>query len=234
MSRSVFSSVVLFCGTWAIGASAQSSPIVIQRTIPVGIMTNLGIQMTPESVCTLQTANSVSLSAMKMYANDRGVLHFSVKPPLAGSNTLDLNCTRQDGGSFVVSVVLTATSSLGDINADASITLPDVGVLQPALGSDPALVTPQQLKAAGYPPKPDPIQSPQLYKAWSNFVTKPSTLVTSKFLPRPAEPKFMTQNSPIWVGTEQLWGYWEQTAAAWTVPELFPNFVSRPTLLRSK
>jgi len=221
---------LLVCGTWTVESSAQSPTISVHRAIPVGTMTHLGIQVPPNSVCSLSPTNVGTRNALALYANENGVMHLSVTPQLEETRELELNCTRQDGGPFVVSLVLTSSAALRDVAFDRSMSLPDVGVSQPALAPDASLVTPEQLKAVGYPPRPDPVRSPQLFKAWSDFVTKPTTRVTSKLIARHGEPHFSGHqvNDSHWVGVEHVIGMWDVTAAAWTVPELFPNLCPYP------
>ena len=230
MSKSSANSIRLSCGVALCAlfptegvALAQSAATVLNRTLRVGTKTNLGVQTLPNAQCFMHyPGESSSASAIKLFANDRGVVHFTVQPKVAGTLQLELDCTGDNGATRVVPVSLSSEAGASDINNDPAVTLPDVGLVQEALGPDPMSITPEQLRAAGYPRRPDPFKDPHLFASWTKMVTSRNARVVSELIPRPDQSFRMDENSSIWAGTGQRFGMFIETVGQWTVPGTWP------------
>lgn len=179
-------------------AFAQSTTAVLKRTLPVGTQTNLGVQTFPNARCVLHFfGESSSAPGIKLFANDRGIIHFSFQADVAGTQQFELDCTGDNGTSSVVPISLSSESGASDINNDSAVTLPDVGTVQEPLGPDPMSITPEQLRAAGYPRRPDQYKTPHLFASWAKMVTSRNTRVVFKPITRPDAPEFQyVQPSP--------------------------------------
>jgi len=207
-------------------AAPNSTAAVVSRSLPIGVESKLGIQTLPNASCTLNLPTQASTIVLKLFANGRGIVHFTMQPLVADTVTLSLQCADGTGASQTVPIQVTTSAGAVDVNSDTAVTIPDVGVVQEPLGPDPMSITEAQLRAAKYPPRPDPVNAPAKYQQWAKMVTSRNTRIED-VIPRPNEPRFNPLQTDVnWgVGAEipSTGQLFIDTQSWWVVPHTTPD-----------
>lgn len=147
----------------------------------------------PNAKC--QVRSPGTQKPMQVWADDSGIVHLWA--PMTAETDL-LECT--ESGNTVEHVL--------DLAAETTFAPAVPRFVSSARSVLPALTNPMgprqdELIAAGYPPRPDPMLAAPLYKKWLEMVSSPAVLVQPNLVERP-EIHFwnVTYNSSnIWGGT---------------------------------
>jgi hypothetical protein len=103
------------------------------------------------------------------------------------------------------------------------------GTLRPPLPNPELAMTDDELRAGGYPPRPDATTAPAAYKQWLDFVSAPGTIINEEVgLAPPLHTRSTTEVASNWAGFQTsfktgspplLEGYGQ-----WPVPDIsFPQ-----------
>jgi hypothetical protein len=171
---------------------AFAQPIPVHHNLTPGVSTRLTIKTLPNAVCTLSVEGSSDPQrSLKLYADDEGTMYFDATPPAnlsaeestAAIAHLQAQC-QANGQVLTHSIELQpAVGTAATVSASARTLAkkPQPGQkVRPALTGDPLSRTNEELVAAGYPPRPDPVQAPDAYATWLKAVSKPSIQITPK------------------------------------------------------
>lgn len=195
----------------------------------------LYLQGSPNSLCELDPDGSSASPPILLNSDSRGVVRFDISQPTATTKlpTFTLKCTTASG---VLSTKTIAPDALGSsqptLQALAAI-LPVDAYARPALVGDPMTFSQAELISNGYPPRPDPVASPDAYKTWSEAASRPLTIVPAHIINRP-DRRSASQiriQSDHWSG-ELLHGAalpYMESEGEWNVPRVIPGQVFTET-----
>jgi hypothetical protein len=184
MSRAVIT------GPSPLAASASASPAITTQAstnlaVQANSQTTIYVQVMPEASCALYAGDPSQ--AMRLFANDSGVVHFNVTPTREDTGTLFLDCAVGSGTLQRYPLQVTATTdpvataaSLASLATLQSLSKSNNGTPRPALTGDPMSYAPGDLLLAGYGPRPDPVHQPTTYAAWLQSVRTPGTIVSGR------------------------------------------------------
>ena len=124
----------------------------------------------PWAACTLDAAEASGADdALEVFADDEGVARVRARPtdPRASTAPMRLDCADETG-TFSVAVDIVV-----DPAAPRSPPMPaPKGRVRPALAEDPTSLTPEELVARGFPPRPDPVGDPSRYASWLEIASR--------------------------------------------------------------
>jgi hypothetical protein len=197
----------------AASVSISSSAAALKFIRPSGI-TSLTVRTLPNADCTLVKSGDLPESGLEFGSDELGQVHFYAHPAGAAlhSASLALNCTAADG---------TVSAQQVDVSVDASATddpLLQPGKPRPPLAGDPMSYSQSELVQRGYPPRPDPSQSPGTYQKWLAKVSRQAMMV-GPGVPLRRKHVFNAQYSSHWSGcaTTQTLTF-EAVEGSWVVP----------------
>jgi len=146
-------------------ATFQQAPTV-HLAAPVNKETPVYVQVMPQGEC------KFSATAKRMFANDRGIIQFTINPMLERTVTQHLLCEAAGAVPTTYPLEITGTSDATLISASrarmATLDLSMPGSLRPPLTGDPMLYTQTELLSRGYGMRPDPFKHPAPYAKWLN------------------------------------------------------------------
>ena len=133
------------------------------------------IRTLPSASCVVRDPTAgASSSGLSLNSDDEGALSFSFRPHEAGSLTkLNVECTDASGARDTRVVELR-----GDPDVAPAVAPPPPGRMRAPLANPDALST-DELHAAGFPSRPDPIKSPEEYAGWREYVSRPAIEVAA-------------------------------------------------------
>lgn len=150
-------------------AVLSAAPLAaLSHTLPRGGQSTLSLRTLPNAACTLRPASEApgSRRHLRVYADDQGIARI-VLQDRGGQDTpaqLALDCADEGGHSFTHAISV----SVGDhVRPQAPARAPTTGrPTLPALEVNPLALTPAEIAARGYPPRPDPRTAPAQYRKW--------------------------------------------------------------------
>jgi hypothetical protein len=167
-------------------SALSSAPGAVQTvqtfTIPLG-QSHLGLQAFPGAVCVARSAAGTPLDRdVTVVADDEGLVPFSLAADQVQEDPvrLQLACRGSDEALLVYPIEVV-------VRADAPVpaTLDDLrggpikGILRPALKGDPQALTPREIAAQGFPPRPA-LTDTDAYGRWLDIASKPATRVQAR------------------------------------------------------
>jgi hypothetical protein len=223
--------IFLFLFAVPVSAQAPQRTITPERgfSIPAGAQVPVVLQTRPDAVCDLHPQGDAS-NPMKVYANTDGYVKFHVNTQPGSRQDLRLQLDCAAAGSLTTHPVhlRIGSSPTADMPApQTSVPVPQGAQVRPALTDAAArLLTDQDLLSRGYPPRPDPTQSPDAYAKWLSNVSLPTTLLpthavsSSDTTHAPQAPAGGGRTSGNWSGLEARgWrGYFTEVTGEWNVP----------------
>lgn len=196
------------------------------------------LKVLPKSTCVLHAEGENDPEhSLKLFADDTGLVRFQVQAQSQSDQIshFQVDC-EAEGESKQFPLELRPNSS-----PTTDMPLPPREIAQPpadapmlpALSADDAaLLSVQELRSRGYPPRPDPQQAPDAYAVWLRAVTKPARIVNPRLVPNPGvthrlrQPTAGLYTNNHWSGYE-LHGpanSFDQVTGTWTVPTVvFPE-----------
>jgi hypothetical protein len=148
------------------------------------------IHTMPWAECTLGPATEGGVAAdsqMKVHANDQGEVQLHARPATAqaSSGRITVTCRDEDGQEATKSGDFVVDAASGGISANigtvgTATTSPHARTMRPAFVGDALSVSDEEVQAQGFPPRPDPLRSPEAYHSWMKVVSQPSTVVATR------------------------------------------------------
>jgi hypothetical protein len=223
--------VFLFPFAAPVSAQALQREIAPERgfSIPAGAQVPVVLRTQPDAVCDLHPQADAS-NPMKVYANTDGYVQFHVNTELGSQKDLRLQLDCAAAGSLTTHPVhlRVGPSPTADMPApQTSVPVPQGARVRPALTDQAArLLTDHDLLSRGYPPRPDPTQSPDAYAKWLKNASRPITLLPSHGVSSADPPHALqapaggTNTSKNWSGLEARGypGYFTEVTGEWNVP----------------
>jgi hypothetical protein len=130
----------------------------------------VSVKVKPNATCTLYRPGADPTAKRAVgTADEQGVIRLLLAP--AWGSQVEVDCNDPATGSVSTSVVdLNDQSTF--FTEDLTLPTPVIGEL-PALTGDPLRPSQAELRAAGYPPRPDPLLAPAGYNRWLDHVSRP-------------------------------------------------------------
>jgi hypothetical protein len=186
--------------------SSSSAPVAAVLSQPAwGMPAEWGYPITvmvpPDAICSIHPEGAAAGQTMtaQLSAGNDGLVRL-YRPASAWGTTLALDCSSGAGTA-------TVHVNLGD---DSTFMIePDFGkpptvTVRPPLSADPTTVSQADLRAGGYPPRPDPFHQPTDYARWLQWISIPGTVVATKPVARLGFGKGGYQNGLT--GPDPHWG----------------------------
>jgi hypothetical protein len=189
MNRKQILSSLFLCG--ALPCAAQNAARVhhvgapVAHTIAPARTSAVTVDSLPNAVCTLSVQDdSGATRTMRLYADDQGQVKFHARTEAETDNPARLNLQCETADQVMEhSIELRANAAIAEANAAAARATARArkpGRVRPALVGDPLAPSDEELLSRGYPPRPDPEQSPEAYATWLRVVTTEFTSVDAK------------------------------------------------------
>lgn len=162
--------------------SRNTSPKHVEHAIVPQVETLIRVQATPHAVCFLSHPMTQG-RRMQLDADAQGIVRFHAHAAKHGQSVeLDLESSSEDGVTTFHKIAIRS-----DSRAPAQTRTPNSrGTVRPPLAGDLMALSNRELIKRGYPPRPDPAQSPSRFARWHRRVARPFTLVDAKMAPHPS------------------------------------------------
>ena len=200
---------------------------MLQLAVQPGGPRDIVVQALPNATCTLSPGQTTAASnAIEMFSDADGTIIFQIQSTQGNTRAVPaesfLYCS--DDAGVQATYLLQITIDPGA--AEYVRPLPR-GTPRPALTADPAILTTAELVAKGFPPKPDPIATPEAYQTWLKIVSEPATIVPPRSV-RSAVHNYIpvskdnyagisAQNPVAYRGSGNLYDY---VSGSWHVPQV--------------
>jgi hypothetical protein len=160
---------------------------------------------------------------LELDTDDAGAASFYFTPVYAiADSKFFLNCQGWSGGSGTYPVEMTASTDVPALVAPPPRT---TGYMRPALTGDPLAPTNEELVAAGYPPRPDPVQTPSGYQTWLKLVSQPAAQAAVKLVPSKRRADAINTTGHAGYAVHRTGTHYYSIAwADWTVPSLNSDY----------
>src|ERR1700722_3564618 len=145
--------------------------------------TLISVQTHPKAVCFL-CHDHLRNRRIQLDADDNGIVRFYARAhkdwrPIE----VHLEFTADAGIPTRLTFALRGAAQHGALLSPNEGHAPSVGTVLPSLEGVPLALSNQELMARGYPPRPDPEQSPARYARWHRIVSRPYTAVNPRLVP---------------------------------------------------
>lgn len=205
-------------GTRSVSASqglqaGYPAAISLHKKVRLEVDNDITLRALPNATCQLYADDAKgSGQSLDLYSDDEGQIPLNFRPTSGSSVAkLTLECQDAQGVTANYHVELEATA-----DAPALIAPSPQGHARPPLTGDPLALSVPELVAMGYPPRPDPVVSPEAYKRWLDDASRPMTMITPKAVQTSRRADRKTTN---WVGAASVSTTpFRQTRAYWTMP----------------
>jgi len=156
-------------------ADAVASAPLVAQTVHIAIQPggprDIIVQVLPDATCTLSAGQKAPApNGLEIFSDAAGTVMFQLNAP----QRMDywLNCQNDAGtqAAYLLQVTI-------DPNATPLVRPASPGTPRPALTGDPTIPTDAQLVAAGYPPRPDPVATPEAYQIWLSVVQRAAIIL---------------------------------------------------------
>jgi hypothetical protein len=212
------------------GAPGAVSPPASVETLtyeaPLGDTTWIFAHVEAEAVCVVHDVGVPAAEAAPIYADAAGWIRVGIMPsPTDPAARAALDCTGRDG-SVVERTLMIRSIPAGAVPANNPSPPPVVARRTvPALEGDPMAPSQKELRARGYPPRPDPVRSPSGYAAWRTLVSTPYYVPLAEPVRGGARKRSGAtagSDQSLWSGavTVVAQGTYSAVSANWTVPKL--------------
>jgi hypothetical protein len=223
--------------TNAPATSGAATPVAtsarVTHLLPRGGESTASIQTLPNAVCTLR-ATPGAAEYLTVFADDDGIarLHLQQVDLTVDHGELALECV-DDAGTHLTHTIDVQVDDAAVAQAPAPYLKAGKPTL-PVLDVDPMSIDGEEILARGYPPRPDPNQSPAQYASWLGLVASGATKIAPHLVVDPSRehgPARITRtddgtgNSNNWSGyvittgataSKYAWIYGE-----WNVPRAY-------------
>jgi hypothetical protein len=171
----------------ALSSTHPAIDTTLRRSVRVGESNAVGFEVLPHALCQLD-------DGVRFATSDDGFGSFFATPQVAGVTRGRLACDDAAGRRATYSIELVASP-------DAPVlTLPLLkGAMRPALAGDPMAPTQDELRAMGYPSRPDAVTNPEHYALWLRAVSHPATVVSGRPVAAPGQ-RGAPLNTGNWAG----------------------------------
>jgi len=216
---------VLLCG---MTASASNAKVAAEQgfTIAPNVETGIVLKTAPDAACDLHATGAGDTRSMRFYANADGYVKLNASAREGMESRVQLDCSAK-GKSVSYPLHLVASSTpTSDMPAPLR-KIPTVkgSKVRPGLSEAQAQsMTDEQLEQAGYPARPNVVESPAEYERWVSRVAKPMTILPAHMVSRSditATPKSYTSSN--WSGLEghtTTKHYYSAVTGTWGVPPI--------------
>ena len=185
-------------GTRGVDEPAERSTESALTSTPITPGTQLEsrfLQVSPGAICSI--LGLTTSPGPKLYADDYGVVrldYYRLSATTGTTSSLALDCNSASGQHRTIDVESAPRTR------PAAVGLAAGHQLRAALTGDPMTRSDAELRAAHYPPRPDPIKAPKMYRTWISLVSKDAEYVPASTVNVGNGDAFGAQN---WCG-EQL------------------------------
>jgi Peptidase A4 family len=198
--------------------TTQASQDVPERgfTILPDIQNPIVLRTAPDAACYLRpTDASADAPALRVYANGEGYIRFHTSAPNSADIHIKVECTASGQVATYPLHLRSASTPTADMPmAEKSMPLPEGSRRLAALTDETAQqMSDEELSSAGYPPRPDPVASPEAYSIWLGLVAQPITLLPPRAVSRTdighrsrntLEAGLAAEHDPNWSGIEAV------------------------------
>jgi hypothetical protein len=217
----------------------------LRLTVAPNVSSLISMNTFPEATCKLHAEDAAPTdSGLKLFADDEGVVRFHVRPESESEQAVqfEVDCTAgKVAKRFPLHLRSNSASTLDMPAPAAEIKKAErEALVRPALSNEDALrLDDNELARRGYPPRPDPAQSPSAFASWLRAVSQSVKLVSARSVVNPERkhnvPR-MTSNSSVsacslsdaqcyFSGAQLLLsplapGFYDTTASYWWVPTI--------------
>jgi hypothetical protein len=195
-----------------------ASPAAASYTLLAGAANVVTAQVLPNALCVLQSDRAGK--SLELVSDDEGNVSFKVSPSQPGIVTHPgLSCSDKAGRAATYPLELRSAEGVPALRAPAPR-----GTVRPPLANPEMERTDDELRAGGYPRRPDPIKAPAEYKQWLDLVSSPGTFVTQALgQAPPTRTHNTTQQTSNWAGYGATNDYpFLEVYGKWTQPQ--PSF----------
>jgi FG-GAP-like repeat len=162
------------------GVSTAVEPVALSHRIAIrpGGKASASIQTIPDAVCELRRADrSPSASDMQLVSDNDGVVRIEFQHVQSEVKQIDLfmDCSNDTGhkARHAISVVVDESAQ-----EQPPVPIQRGGKKRlPVLDGDPMSYSREEIARRGYPPRPDPHESPGAYATWVRLITSGPTMV---------------------------------------------------------
>lgn len=159
------------------------------------------MQVLPDALCVLLT--DPKRKGLEVVSDNQGNVSFTAS--LSQRDVVSrptLSCSNARGNVVRYPLELRGAEGVPPLRARAP-----QGVVRPPLSHPELDRTEDELRAGGYPRRPDPVKSPNDYKEWVDFVSKPGTIINQNVGLAPSPHRWgATQELENWTGFESFKG----------------------------
>jgi hypothetical protein len=187
----------------------------VARTVRPGVQTRITTTVLPSATCTLYADAAHTSAGLELVSDSHGQISFHVKPIVeSATQTTLLDCADRSGARATYAIALKSDPS-------APMEPPESGgrtgeIRQPLRG-DLTAISDAEIIKAGFPPRPDPKNSPGAYERWARIASVPQTVVSGELTPHPRQHNGGSSGhsiDPNWAG-----GIAAATGALYTLVE---------------
>ena len=163
-----------------IGAVEPSNPAATRLEVKTDADNFIAFSARPNSECTLRTAGALGDDdTLPLFTDAHGNGSFWFKPPEDGVTRFELSCSDSTGVALTQSLELKGRGDIEAIRAPA----PKGRVRLPL--AEPDSRSAEEIRAAGYPERPDPVKAPQIYALWKKIAAAaPVDISDTEDIPR--------------------------------------------------
>jgi hypothetical protein len=233
--RGLVTLTALLLGSLAAPASAQNRPMARVApekhfTIPAGVPTPVVLLTEPDAACDLHDAGVNDPSqTMRLYGNIEGYIrfHFTPKQDIQDAY-LQLDCTTQAAVTTHPLHLRIAASPTADMPApERAVPAPRGSKIRPALTAEAARqLSDEEIRAQGYPSRPNTTESAEDYAKWLNRVSRPVTILPPNSVSRTGVSHSLqgvaetTGDNSHWSGfvAQGPSGSFREVEGSWSVP----------------
>jgi len=150
--------------TTTVVASTPPAAQVLQLAVQPGGPHDIVVQALPNATCTLSPGQTTAVpNSIELFSDADGTIVFQVQSAQRNPRALPaesfLDCHDDAGVQAIYLLRITI-----DPGAAPHVRPLPKGIFRPALTGDPTILTTAELVAKGFPPKPDPIATPESYQ----------------------------------------------------------------------
>jgi hypothetical protein len=155
--------------------------------VPPGASSALSFNAGPNAQCMIRAQNAKdSEEGLPVFADDNGTTTFYVEPAANATGSAKLVASCSSGTSQIIEVeAVPGTKPLAYTQIAPDVQHRGGKHVRPALSGDPMALSSDELMRRGYPPRPDPVTSPDDYAGWLRAVSKPATQIEPKLVKMP-------------------------------------------------
>jgi hypothetical protein len=215
---------ILLCG---LTASAQNAKVAAEQgfTIAPDVQNPIVLKTQAGASCDLHADGTSDTRSLRFYANGDGYLKIHANAREGIESRLQLDCSANGNVVSYPLHLIASSTPIADMPAPQSkMPLPKGSTVRPALSEAEAQsMTDEQLDKLGYPSRPDVLTSPDEYTKWLGRVSKPMTMLPTRFVSTNVTATPASYTAPNWSGLEahtKTTHQYSAVTAVWDVPPI--------------